>query len=166
MKKYYVVLSEEENEFVERETEKWFNETVSNWSEKDDPEAMNLFVGLFMDGTNIYLPNGAVVHVKITIEKFKQYIGEAEYAFLKDACIGEAKALGCALATEVIVWQWIKVAMAVASGPLGSMVIWVCGFAVDYSLAMMVYNTMKEVFKPKMMAKEVKLDDKGVQEAG
>lgn len=164
MKKYYVVLSEEENEFVERETEKWFNEMTKNWTGTDS-DAINLFATLFIQGTDIILPNGASVSVKMTAEKFKQYIGEAEYAMLRDTCIGEGKALACALATEVVVWAWIKVAMAVASGPAGAMVIWVCGFAVDYALAMMVYNTMKEVFKPKMMAKEVKLDDNGVQEA-
>lgn len=164
MKKYYVVLSDEEKEIIERETEKWFDNTTRNWT-GSQADALDLFRVLFINGTDILLPNGASVHVKITAEKFKQYIGESEYAVLKDTCIAEGKALACAVATEVIVWQWIKVAMAVASGPAGAMVVWICGFAVDYALAMMVYNTMKEVFSPKMTVKEVKVDDQGVQEA-
>lgn len=164
MKKYYVVLSEEENEFVERETEKWFTKITKDWTGTDS-DAIDLFATLFIQGTDIILPNGATVSVKMTAEKFKQYIGEAEYAILKDTCIAEGKALACACAMEVVVWQWIKVAMAVASGPAGAMVIWVCGFAVDYAMGRMVYNIMKEVFMPKVDAKEVKLDDKGVQEA-
>lgn len=164
MKKYYVVLPEEENDIIERETEKWFDTTTSNWS-GSQAGALDLFRVLFINGTDIQLPNGASVHVKITTEKFKQYIGEESYAMLKDTYIAEGKALACAIATEVVVWEWIKVAMAVASGPAGAMVVWVCGFAVDFALAMMVYNAMKEVFKPKMLAKEVKTDDQGIQEA-
>ena len=164
MSKIYVVLSDEEKEFVEKETEKWFEEIVGSWSEATDPSALYLFTTLFKDGTNIWLPNGVMVHTKMTVEKFKNYIGDAEYAFLKDTCIGEAKAIACAIATEIVVWEWIKIAMAVATGPVGKLVVWACGFAVDWAAAMMVYNTMSEVFKPKP-PKEVKIDDEGIQEA-
>ena len=164
MSKYYVVLSDAERQLVEDKTYEWFEEMTNRWDEKKDPSAMDLFVTLFIDGTNIYLPNGVIVHTKLTAEKFKNYIGEAEYAALKDTCIAEGKALACGIATEIIVWQWIKYAMAIATGPVGAAFVWVCGFAVDYAVAMMVYKTMKEIFMPKVELKEVKTDDKGIQE--
>lgn len=84
-KQMIVVLSKEEQKKCDDAILDFFEELIDDW-EADKIHALEVLRRVFLEGKQVYLPSGAVVTVKLTLEKFKELIGEDAYKSLVREC--------------------------------------------------------------------------------
>lgn len=83
--KVMVVLTDEQKEFIEDEFEMLVTKDLEFVDEKSFSDSIKFLKKVFIDGYDIQLENGVIVHVKMTLERLSNMLGEEETEELKKA---------------------------------------------------------------------------------
>ena len=80
-----VVLSDAEKEYIDDQFEMLVTQDLEFVDEKSFGDSIKFLKKVFIDGYDIQLENGVIVHVKMTLERLSNMLGEEETEELKKA---------------------------------------------------------------------------------
>ena len=83
--KVMIVLSDAEKEYIDDQFEMLVTKELELIDEKSFSDSIKFLKKVFIDGYDIQLENGVIVHVKMTLERLTNMIGEEDIEELRKA---------------------------------------------------------------------------------
>lgn len=163
-----IELTEKEKKLLQEEIDSVFMNEIKNWDESKDPKGVDLCYRLFVKGVKITMLNGSVVTIKMTREKLKNLIGPDAYKAISmntqaDIMSGVfAYVLGLCCSCVFANAMKPNLAGLLVSGYGG----WVVTTMSQPTIKKCILSDkINDYIQTNAIKEEVKVDDKGVQEA-